>query len=127
MIGLADYQSHRAAEVIIGVDTHRDQHVAVAIDGRGVRLGERYVPATTRGYEEIELWSCSLGEVRAFGIEGTGSYGAGVARFMAGRGHTGVKSDLAKMRSVELAFTRQRLLETISLQMGRQNGRGHSE
>ena len=41
MIGLADYQSHRAAEVIIRLDTHRDQHVAVAIDGRGVRLGER--------------------------------------------------------------------------------------
>ena len=37
MIGVAPYQSHRADEVIIGVDTHKDQHVAVAIDGRGVR------------------------------------------------------------------------------------------
>ena len=46
------------------------------------------MPATTSGYEELQQWSCSLGEVRAFGIEGTGSYGAGVARFMAGRGHT---------------------------------------
>ena len=54
MIGVATYQSHRAAEVIIGVDTHRDQHVSVAIDGRGVRLGERHVPTTTCGYEEIE-------------------------------------------------------------------------
>ena len=83
MIGVADYQGHRVAEVIIGVDTHRDQHVAVAIDGRGVRLGERHVPTTIR-----ERWSCSLGEIRAFGIEGTGSYGAGVARFMTGRDHT---------------------------------------
>ena len=41
MIGVAPYQSHRADEVIIGVDTHTDQHVAVAIDGRGVRLGEK--------------------------------------------------------------------------------------
>ena len=52
MIGVAPYQSHRADEVIIGVDTHKDQHVAVAIDGRGVRLGEKYVPATTCGYKE---------------------------------------------------------------------------
>ena len=87
MIGNAGYQSHRAAEVIIGVDTHRDQHVAVAIDGRGVRLGELHVSVTVRGYEDLERWSSSLGEVRAFGIEGTGSYGAGVARFMAGRGY----------------------------------------
>ena len=88
MIGVSTYQSHRAAEVIIGVDTHRDQHVSVAIDGRGVRLGERHVPTTTRGYEELERWSRGLGEIRAFGIEGTGSYGAGIARFMTGRGYT---------------------------------------
>ena len=88
MIGIADCQSHRATEVIVGVDTHRDQHVAVAIDGRGVRLGENHVPTTIRGYEDLERWSCSMGEVCTFGIEGTGSYGAGVARFMAGRGHT---------------------------------------
>ena len=88
MRGIASYQSHRAAEVVIGIDTHRDQHVAVAIEGRGVRLGERHVSATTCGYEELQRWSCSLGEVRAFGIEGTGSYGAGVARFMTSRGYT---------------------------------------
>ena len=74
--------------MIIGVDTHKDQHVAVAIDGRGVRLGECQVPVTTRGYEELERWSRSLGVPRAFGIEGTGSYGAGVARFLTGRAHT---------------------------------------
>ena len=88
MIGIASYQSHCAAEVVIGIDTHKDQHVAVAIEGRGVRLGEWYVSATTCGYEELQRWSCSLGEVRAFGIEGTGSYGAGVARFMTSRGYT---------------------------------------
>ena len=91
MIGVAGYRIHRAVEVVIGVDTHKDQHVAVAIDGRGVRLGEWHVPATTTGYEELERWSHSLGDVGAFGIEGTGSYGAGVARFMTGRGHTVVE------------------------------------
>ena len=77
-----------AVQVVIGVDTHQDQHVAVAIDQQGVRLAERYVPATTGGYKDLEQWSRRLGAVRAFGIEGTGSYGAGVARFMTGRDHT---------------------------------------
>ena len=88
MIGVAGYQSHRAVEVVIGVDTHKDQHVAVAIDGRGVRLSEKHVPTTTCGYEELERWSRSLGAIHAFGIEGTGSYGAGVARFLTGLGYT---------------------------------------
>ena len=47
--------------------------------------------ATTHGYEELERWSRGLGEIRAFGIEGTGSYGAGVARFLTSRGHTVVE------------------------------------
>ena len=42
--------------------------------------------ATTFGYGELERWSLSLGEIHAFGIEGTGSYGAGVARFLTSRG-----------------------------------------
>ena len=88
MMGVATYQNHRAAEVIIGVDTHKDQHVAVAIDGRGVLLDECHVPVTTNGYEELERWSRSLGEINAFGIEGTGSYGAGLARLLTDRGYT---------------------------------------
>ena len=61
MIGFAACQSHRAVEVVIGADTHKDQHVAVAIDGRGVRLGEKHVRATTCGYEDLERWSSSFG------------------------------------------------------------------
>ena len=67
--------------------------MAVGIDRRGVRLGERHVPTTIRGLEELEQWSRSLGEISAFGIEGTGSYGAGVARFMTGRGHTVIEAN----------------------------------
>ena len=66
MTGVVSPVSSRAVQVVIGVDTHRDQHVAVAIDGRGVRLGENHVPATIRGYEELERWWRSLGEIRAF-------------------------------------------------------------
>ena len=62
------------------------------VDRQGVRLGELHTVATTHGYEELQRWSRSLGEVRAFGIEGTGSYGAGVARFLTGRGYAVVES-----------------------------------
>ena len=77
--------------VIIGVDTHQEGHVAVAIDQQGVRLAERHARANSYGYRELERWSQQLGEVRAFGIEGTGSYGAGLARFLSSRGFTVVE------------------------------------
>ena len=83
--------SSRDVQVIIGVDTHQDQHVAVAIDRQGVRLDECHLPATTYGYAELEWWARSLGRIRAFGVEGTGSYGAGVARFLGDRDYTVVE------------------------------------
>lgn len=85
------HEGNGVIQVVIGVDTHQDQHVAVAIDRLGVRLGEHRALATTYGYAELERWSRNLGRVRAFGVEGTGSYGAGVARFLTGRGHTVVE------------------------------------
>ena len=87
MTGAVSHISSRTVKVIIGVDTHKDQHVAVAIDERGVRLDEKRVLVATCGYEELERWSRDLGQVHAFGIEGTGSYGAGLARFLADRGY----------------------------------------
>ena len=80
-----------AVQVVIGVDTHQDEHVAVVINQLGVRIGERCAPATSHGYWEIERWSRKLGEVRAFGVEGTGFYGAGLARFLTSRGFTVVE------------------------------------
>ena len=87
MSGVAGYQGRRTVHVIVGVDTHKGQHVAVAINRLGVRLGERHVPATTHGYEELERWSHGMGGNGAFGIEGTGPFGAGVARFLTDRGY----------------------------------------
>ena len=49
------------SQVVIGVDTHQDEHVAVAIDQRGVRLAEHQASATSHGYEEIERWSREAG------------------------------------------------------------------
>ena len=77
-----------ATRIIVGVDTHRDEHVAVAIDCLGGRLGQLRLPSVSSGYEALHCWASGLGDVVAFGIEGTGSYGAGLARFLAGRGHT---------------------------------------
>ena len=69
-------------DVIVGVDTHKHEHVAVVIDGLGGRLGDRAVPATVAGYEELVGWARSWGRVYGFGVEGTASYGAGLARFL---------------------------------------------
>ena len=91
MTAVADREFMYAVQVVIGVDTHQDEHVAVAIDHQGVRLAQRYAPATSYGYGQLERWSRKLGEVRAFGVEGTGSYGAGLARFLTGRGFTVVE------------------------------------
>jgi transposase len=74
------------AEVILGVDTHLDVHVAVAVDDLGRRLGESSVPTTANGYERLLRWAEAFGPVRCAGVEGTSSYGAGLARHLKARG-----------------------------------------
>lgn len=73
-------------KVLVGVDTHKHLHVAVAIDTVGARLAQRIVTADTSGYAELAAWAQGLGRVEAFGVEGTGSYGAGLASFLRRRG-----------------------------------------
>jgi transposase len=68
--------------IIVGVDTHKDEHVAVALDTLGVRLGEYFAPATPDGYAALLSWAVELGDIRAFGVEGCGSYGSGLYRFL---------------------------------------------
>jgi transposase len=70
-------------EVILGVDTHLDFHTAVAVDHLlGRRLGELSVPTSAKGYEELLCWAEGFGPVRCAGVEGTSSYGAGLARHL---------------------------------------------
>ena len=69
-------------KVIVGVDTHKHVHVAVAIDLIGTRLATYSAPADRAGYADLIAWAQTLGTVEAFGIEGTGSYGVGLARFV---------------------------------------------
>jgi transposase len=72
--------------VVLGVDTHKDMHVAAVVNALGALLGTREFPATTAGYRELLSWACSLGTLRQAGVEGTGSYGAGLSRYLAGEG-----------------------------------------
>lgn len=72
----------KAANIIIGVDTHKSTHVAVAINEQGAHLAVISIPANSKGYIELNSWSRSLGLVQAFGIEGTGSYGASLSHYL---------------------------------------------
>jgi transposase len=67
--------------VAIGVDTHKEVHIAVALDALGAQLESREIPTTLAGYRSLLSWSQELG-VPAFAVEGTGSYGAGLVRFL---------------------------------------------
>jgi transposase len=66
-----------------GVDTHADAHVAAALDPVGGLLGVQEFPATPAGYASLLGWLSGFGTVCLVGIEGTGSYGAGLARHIA--------------------------------------------
>jgi len=66
--------------VIGGVDTHKDIHLAAAITETGRLLGTAGFPTTPRGYRQLLAWLRSFGDLRRVGIEGTGSYGAGLTR-----------------------------------------------
>ena len=78
-----------------GVDTHSEVHVAAALDPVGGLLGVREFPATAAGYRGLLGWLRGFGAVALVGIEGTGSYGAGLARHMAGAGIRVVEVDRA--------------------------------
>lgn len=74
-------------KIVVGVDTHKHLHVAVALDELGARLGELTIGADSVGYAALAAWAQQLGRPWAFGIEGTGSYGAGVASSLRRRGY----------------------------------------
>jgi len=71
--------------VIGGVDCHSRTHHAVALDGRGRRLGDAEFPATLAGYRALHSWLEEFGAVETVGIESTASYGAGLTRWLSSR------------------------------------------
>jgi transposase len=70
-----------ARTVTVGVDTHLEFHVAAVVDQAGRLLGSQAFAASTRGYVALVTWAEHFGPVERIGVEGTGTYGAGLARF----------------------------------------------
>jgi transposase len=73
-------------EVTGGVDTHKDTHTAAALDASGRLLGHREFAATAAGYAALLAWLGTLGQLVRVGVEGSGVYGAGLARFLQAAG-----------------------------------------
>jgi transposase len=73
---------HDDDEVVLGVDTHKDMHVAAVVTAVGLVLANDGFPATAAGYRQLLAWARRHGDVRRAGVEGTGSYGAALARFL---------------------------------------------
>jgi transposase len=72
--------------VTLGVDTHAEVHVAVALDELGRRLGACSVATTPAGARQLLEWASQFGAVQRVGCEGTSSWGLGLARFLRGQG-----------------------------------------
>jgi transposase len=73
-------------QVVAGVDTHADTHHAAVLDLAGRRLADASFPATGAGYAALTAFIQSFGSVKRIGVEGTGSYGSGLARHLADEG-----------------------------------------
>lgn len=73
-------------EVVLGVDTHKDVHVAAVLTGMGVLLDSRGFPVGPDGYQQLLTWARSFGVLRRAGVECTGSYGAALARVLTAEG-----------------------------------------
>lgn len=79
--------------ITVGVDTHKDRHVAAAVDQSGRVLASTQAPTTVKGCKQLLAWAQSHGHIDRFGIEGTGAYGAGLARFLRAAGQQVVEVD----------------------------------
>lgn len=77
-----DGEQKTTRSIIGGVDTHKDLHVAAVVDERDRVLDTRSFSTTRQGYRQMLAWMRSFGDVQRIGIESTGSYGAGLLRYM---------------------------------------------
>jgi transposase len=73
---------HEEVRVTLGVDTHEQTHVAVALDQLGRRLGELSIPTNPAGYARLVDWASAYGVIDKVGVEGTSSWGGGLARWL---------------------------------------------
>jgi transposase len=105
-----------------GVDTHADTHVAAALDPLGGLLGVREFPATAAGYAGLLGWLDGFGTVVLVGVEGTGSYGAGLTRHITAAGVRVVEVDRADRQDRRRAG-KSDPLDAVSAARAAQSGR----
>lgn len=84
---------HDEVRVTLGVDTHEDVHVGVALDQLGRHLGELPVSTDPAGFTRLIDWASAYGVIDKVGVEGTGSYGAGLSRWLRAQGLVVVEVD----------------------------------
>jgi transposase len=89
----------RKQQVTGGVDTHSRTHHAAAIDQNGRILGDQQFPATPAGYQQLLAWLATFGRIVKVGMEGTGAYGAGLARHLTAAGVPLVEVDRPDRRT----------------------------
>ena len=79
-----DQSSHHPGceEVILGVDTHKDGHVASVVTVLGAQIADATFPTTAAGYRQLLAWARGFGVLHRAGVEGTGCYGAGLTRYL---------------------------------------------
>jgi transposase len=116
--------------VAIGVDTHKEVHVAVALDALGAQLESREIATTSAGYRSLLSWAQELG-VPVFAVEGTGSYGAGLVRFLERAGVSVYECERPRRQErrrgksdlIDAALAARRLLSGERLGLPRGGGR----
>nr|KHD96682.1 transposase [Kocuria polaris] len=92
----------RSGHVVIGVDTHKHLHVAAVLDPVGGVLETLTIPTEAADYRRLLEWAASFGQIIAFGIEGTGSYGTALASFVRRAGHKVVEVNRPDRRTRRL-------------------------
>lgn len=77
-------KSTQSTSVIGGVDTHKDLHVAAVVNDNDQVLGTQSFATKRQGYKLMLTWLRSFGDLKRIGVECTGSYGAGLLRYLQG-------------------------------------------
>jgi transposase len=118
--------------IAVGVDTHKDRHYAVALDHLGQMLAELTIAATAAGYAELQRWAEQLAETSelVFGIEGAGSWGAGLCQHLQRAGHAVLEVErprradrrAGKSDRIDAIAAAKRVLEGESVSTPRRRG-----
>ena len=82
-----DSMTKSARAIVVGVDAHTDTHDSAVLDDCGRLLATRTFAAGAAGYRELLEWAQRFGAILALGVESTGSYAAGLVRYLRANGH----------------------------------------